>query len=104
VGCIVHLRPDAKGHAGITPTQPSPIEGEALEPRHSMKTKPAYQTAASGSLTPQQGAVVRADAILHPEAWLLDSANSRMADLFTEDVLYFMPRRKNVPRGKRTAS
>jgi 3-phenylpropionate/cinnamic acid dioxygenase small subunit len=33
------------------------------------------------------------------EAWLLDERRLReWLDLFTEDVLYFMPRRKNVPR------
>jgi hypothetical protein len=33
------------------------------------------------------------------EAWLLDERKfTEWLDLFTEDVLYFMPRRKNVPR------
>jgi 3-phenylpropionate/cinnamic acid dioxygenase small subunit len=33
------------------------------------------------------------------EAWLLDERRLKeWLDLFTEDVLYFMPRRKNVPR------
>ncbi len=33
------------------------------------------------------------------EAWLLDERkHEEWLDLFTEDVLYFMPRRKNVPR------
>ena len=33
------------------------------------------------------------------EAWLLDERRlSEWLDLFTDDVLYFMPRRKNVPR------
>jgi 3-phenylpropionate/cinnamic acid dioxygenase small subunit len=33
------------------------------------------------------------------EAWLLDERKfQEWLDLFTEDVLYFMPRRKNVPR------
>ena len=33
------------------------------------------------------------------EAWLLDERQLKeWLDLFTEDVLYFMPRRKNVPR------
>ncbi len=33
------------------------------------------------------------------EAWLLDERKFReWLDLFTDDVLYFMPRRKNVPR------
>ena len=33
------------------------------------------------------------------EAWLLDERKlNEWLDLFTEDVLYFMPRRKNVPR------
>ena len=33
------------------------------------------------------------------EAWLLDERQfTAWLDLFTEDVLYFMPRRKNVPR------
>src|SRR6476659_6785909 len=33
------------------------------------------------------------------EAWLLDERKfTEWLDLFTDDVLYFMPRRKNVPR------
>ena len=33
------------------------------------------------------------------EAWLLDERKLKeWLDLFTEDILYFMPRRKNVPR------
>jgi 3-phenylpropionate/cinnamic acid dioxygenase small subunit len=33
------------------------------------------------------------------EAWLLDERKFKeWLDIFTEDVLYFMPRRKNVPR------
>ena len=33
------------------------------------------------------------------EAWLLDERRFReWLDLFTDDLLYFMPRRKNVPR------
>lgn len=33
------------------------------------------------------------------EAWLLDERKFKeWLDLFTDDVLYFMPRRKNVPR------
>ena len=33
------------------------------------------------------------------EAWLLDERKlQEWLDLFTDDVLYFMPRRKNVPR------
>src|SRR6266576_3189972 len=33
------------------------------------------------------------------EAWLLDERKYKeWLDLFTDDVLYFMPRRKNVPR------
>ena len=33
------------------------------------------------------------------EAWLLDDRKlAKWLDLFTDDVLYFMPRRKNVPR------
>jgi 3-phenylpropionate/cinnamic acid dioxygenase small subunit len=33
------------------------------------------------------------------EAWLLDERRFKeWVDLFTDDVLYFMPRRKNVPR------
>ena len=33
------------------------------------------------------------------EAWLLDERQFKeWLDLFTDDVLYFMPRRKNVPR------
>jgi 3-phenylpropionate/cinnamic acid dioxygenase small subunit len=36
------------------------------------------------------------------EAWLLDERRlTEWLDLFTDDVLYFMPRRKNVPRRER---
>jgi 3-phenylpropionate/cinnamic acid dioxygenase small subunit len=35
------------------------------------------------------------------EAWLLDERKFKAwLDLFTDDVLYFMPRRKNVPRAE----
>ena len=39
------------------------------------------------------------------EAWLLDERKLKeWLDLFTDDVLYFMPRRKNVPRREQHAS
>ena len=56
--------------------------------------------AASGvTLTPQQALWLELTQFYIREAWLLDERRFReWLDLFTDDVLYFMPRRKNVPR------
>ncbi len=49
--------------------------------------------------TPQQALWLELNQFYIREAWLLDERKFReWLDLFTDDVLYFMPRRKNVPR------
>jgi 3-phenylpropionate/cinnamic acid dioxygenase small subunit len=51
------------------------------------------------TLTPQQALWFELMQFYTREAWLLDDRKFReWLDLFTEDVLYFMPRRKNVLR------
>ena len=51
------------------------------------------------ALTPQQALWVELMQFYIREAWLLDERRFReWLDLFTDDVLYFMPRRKNVLR------
>ena len=55
--------------------------------------------AASVRVTPRQALWLELMDFYIREAWLLDERRLReWLDLFTEDVLYFMPRRKNVPR------
>jgi 3-phenylpropionate/cinnamic acid dioxygenase small subunit len=50
-------------------------------------------------LTPQQALWLELMQFYIREAWLLDERKLKeWLDLFTDDVLYFMPRRKNVPR------
>jgi len=52
-----------------------------------------------GNLAPQQALWLELMQFYIREAWLLDERKFKeWLDLFTEDVLYFMPRRKNVPR------
>ena len=65
-----------------------------------MNTKRAPQAAAhSVALAPQQALWLELMPFYIREAWLLDERKlNEWLDLFTEDVLYFMPRRKNVPR------
>ena len=51
------------------------------------------------TLTLQQALWLELTQFYIREAWLLDERKlNEWLDLFTEDVLYFMPRRKNVPR------
>jgi len=51
------------------------------------------------TLTPQQALWLELMPFYTREAWLLDERKLReWLTLFTDDVLYFMPRRKNVPR------
>ena len=51
------------------------------------------------ALTPQQGLWLELMQFYIREAWLLDGRKFKeWLDLFTDDVLYFMPRRKNVLR------
>ena len=50
-------------------------------------------------MTPQQALWLELMQFYIREAWLLDERKfQEWLGLFTEDVLYFMPRRKNVPR------
>src|SRR5260370_29344339 len=50
-------------------------------------------------LTPQQALWLELMPFYIREAWLLDERKLKeWLDLFTDDVLYFMPRPKNVPR------
>jgi 3-phenylpropionate/cinnamic acid dioxygenase small subunit len=65
-----------------------------------MDTKPTHEAIAhSMALTAQQGLWLELMQFYIREAWLLDERRLKeWLDLFTEDVLYFMPRRKNVPR------
>jgi 3-phenylpropionate/cinnamic acid dioxygenase small subunit len=62
-------------------------------------TKRAQAPAGSVTLTPQQALWFELMQFYIREAWLLDERKLKeWLDLFTDDVLYFMPRRKNVPR------
>jgi 3-phenylpropionate/cinnamic acid dioxygenase small subunit len=55
--------------------------------------------AAAVMLTGEQALWLELTPFYTREAWLLDDRRFReWLDLFTDDVLYFMPRRKNVPR------
>jgi 3-phenylpropionate/cinnamic acid dioxygenase small subunit len=64
------------------------------------KTKRARAAAAhSMTLTPGQGLWLELMPFYIREAWLLDERRfAEWLDIFTDDVLYFMPRRKNVLR------
>ena len=68
-----------------------------------MKKKRARRAARTAArpvrLTPQQALWLELMPFYIREAWLLDERKlEEWLDLFTDDVLYFMPRRKNVPR------
>ena len=64
-----------------------------------MKTKRAPDPAPIVALTPQQALWLELMPFYIREAWLLDERKlEEWLDLFTDDVLYFMPRRKNVLR------
>jgi len=59
----------------------------------------ARSVAPTMTLTPQQALWLELMPFYIREAWLLDERKLKeWLDLFTDDVLYFMPRRKNVPR------
>src|SRR6266849_10011465 len=61
--------------------------------------KHARAEAATVTVTPRQALWLELMSFYIREAWLLDERNFKeWLDLFTEDVLYFMPRRKNVYR------
>jgi len=64
-----------------------------------VNTKPAREAPAARTLAPQQALWLELMQFYIREAWLLDERKLKeWLDLFTDDVLYFMPRRKNVPR------
>jgi len=67
-----------------------------------VNTKRAHEASAEPEpprLVPQQALWLDLMQFYIREAWLLDERKFKeWLDLFTDDVLYFMPRRKNVPR------
>jgi 3-phenylpropionate/cinnamic acid dioxygenase small subunit len=61
--------------------------------------KHASAEGAPAAVTPRQALWLELMSFYIHEAWLLDERRFKeWLDLFTEDVLYFMPRRKNVLR------
>src|SRR5207245_1879314 len=67
--------------------------------RDPVTTKRARVSVHSVAPTPQQALWLELMPFYIREAWLLDERKlEEWLDLFTDDVLYFMPRRKNVPR------
>src|SRR5260370_20891100 len=66
-------------------------------PRH--QAKHPTGEAATVMVTPRQALWLELMPFYIHEAWLLDERKFKeRLDLFTDDVLYFMPRRKNVLR------
>jgi 3-phenylpropionate/cinnamic acid dioxygenase small subunit len=64
-----------------------------------VKTKSTQAAAGTAALTSQQALWFELMQFYIREAWLLDERRFKeWLDLFTDDVLYFMPRRKNVLR------
>src|SRR5690348_4532302 len=62
-------------------------------------TNPSGDAASQVTLSKQQALWFELMQFYIREAWLLDERKFKeWLDLFTDDVLYFMPRRKNVPR------
>src|SRR5882762_10900573 len=85
-----------------SPSPRSPRASKARPPsagsRKRRAGKPASAPAATVSVTPRQALWLELMPFYIREAWLLDERKFReWLDLFTDDVLYFMPRRKNVP-------
>src|SRR4029450_6845199 len=86
-----------------SPSPRSPRDSKARRPsgdkapRHQAK-HPSGE-AATVRVTPRQALWLELMPFYIHEAWLLDERRSKeWLDLFTDDVLYFMPRRKNVLR------
>jgi 3-phenylpropionate/cinnamic acid dioxygenase small subunit len=72
----------------------SPLSGG-----NAVKTKRTEVEVGSAALPAQQMLWLELMQFYISEAWLLDERKFKdWLDLFTDDVLYFMPRRKNVPR------
>jgi len=60
---------------------------------------PVEDPSGAATLTQRQALWLELTPFYIREAWLLDERKFReWLELFTDDVLYFMPRRKNVPR------
>src|SRR6266436_3191784 len=86
-----------------SPSPRSPRASKARPPsagsRKRRVGKPASALAAAVSVTPGQAVWLELMAFYIHEAWLLDERRFKeWLDIFTDDVLYFMPRRKNVLR------
>src|SRR6202171_4196137 len=86
-----------------SPSPRSPRASKARPPsagsRKRRVGKPASAEAATVMVTPRQALWLELMQFYIREAWLLDERKfTEWLDLFTDDVLYFMPRRKNVPR------
>src|SRR6266478_3875878 len=86
-----------------SPSPRSPRASKARPPsagsRKRRAGKPASAPAATVSVTPGQALWLELTPFYIHEAWLLDERKFKeWLDLFTDDVLYFMPRRKNVLR------
>src|ERR1700730_10684622 len=86
-----------------SPSPRSPRASKARPPsagsRKRRVRKPARADAATVTVTPRQALWLELMPFYIHEAWLLDERRFKeWLDLFTDDVLYFMPRRKNVLR------
>ncbi len=97
--CENHWHRINGGRGPLTPPSPPAGGGEGdLAGSDPVNTKRAHE-ASPVALTPQQALWFELMQFYIREAWLLDERRLKeWLDLFTEDVLYFMPRRKNVPR------
>ena len=64
-----------------------------------MSTHDVRPATSTVTLQPEQALWLELTQFYIREAWLLDERRFKeWLELFTDDVLYFMPRRKNVPR------
>src|SRR2546427_727134 len=86
-----------------SPSPRSPRASKARPPstgsRKRRVTKPASAEAATVAVTPRQALWLELMPFYIHEAWLLDERKFKeWLDLFTDDVLYFMPPRKNMLR------
>ncbi len=97
--CGNHWRRIDGGCGPLTPPSPPAGGGEGdLAGSDPVNTKRAHE-ADRVAPTTQQALWFELMQFYIREAWLLDERKLKeWLDLFTEDVLYFMPRRKNVPR------
>ena len=87
-----------KNHLFLHPFAPSPPLS-LIYLSEDNEVMPTSAQTATVMVTPQQALWLELMQFYIREAWLLDERKfTEWLDLFTEDVLYFMPRRKNVPR------